>query len=94
MVIVISLILVSLVFYLYLTWNFNYWRKRGVKGPVPQAYLGTFPKTAKLDKNSNYIEETTEIYRYEVVLTKTKTKEIKKLKTLIPIENTTENIAS
>lgn len=49
--------------YLYLTWNFDYWRKRGVVGPTPHIYVGTFPKTALMDKSSNYISETSEIFR-------------------------------
>lgn len=49
--------------YLYLTWNFDYWKRRGVVGPRPRPYVGTFPKTALLDKSSNYISETSEIFR-------------------------------
>ncbi|KAJ6638118.1 putative cytochrome P450 28a5 [Pseudolycoriella hygida] len=49
--------------YLYLTWNFDYWKRRGVVGPRPRPYVGTFPKTALMDKNSNYISETSEIFR-------------------------------
>ncbi|KAG4074819.1 hypothetical protein HA402_014373 [Bradysia odoriphaga] len=49
--------------YLYLTWNFDYWERRGVVGPRPRPYVGTFPKTALLDKSSNYINETSEIFR-------------------------------
>lgn len=63
LIVVISVFLVAFAFYTHLTWHFDYWRTRGVAGPIPRAYLGTFPKTAKLDRNSNYIEETTEIYR-------------------------------
>lgn len=50
--------------YLYLTWNFEYWKRRGVAGPRPRPFVGTFPKTALLDKNSNYINETSEIFRF------------------------------
>lgn len=49
--------------YLYLTWNFDYWKRRHIAGPRPRLYVGTFPKTAMLDKNSNYINETSEIFR-------------------------------
>lgn len=55
--------ILPIAFYLYLTWNFNYWRKRGVAGPSPRVYVGTFPKTALLDEKSNYMEETSEIHR-------------------------------
>lgn len=33
-------------------------------GPTPRPYVGTFPKTALFDKNTNYIQETTEIFRW------------------------------
>lgn len=61
--VLLSVFLVTLSLYLYLTWNFDHWRQRGVNGPVPRAYIGTFPKTALFDKSSNYITETTEIYQ-------------------------------
>lgn len=63
-VFLVGLLVTSVAFYLYLTWNFDFWRRRGVAGPIPRAYVGTFPKTALFNKNSNYIQETTEIYRY------------------------------
>lgn len=63
-VFLVGLLVTSVAFYLYLTWNFDFWRCRGVAGPIPRAYVGTFPKTALFNKNSNYIQETTEIYRY------------------------------
>ncbi len=58
-----GLCIIGLSLYLYLTWNFNYWDHRGIAGPRPRPYVGTFPKTALLDKNSNYISETSEIFR-------------------------------
>lgn len=48
--------------YVYLTWNLSYWRRRGVAGPKPRIYTGTFPKTTLMDPRSNYIDETSEIY--------------------------------
>lgn len=48
--------------YVYSKWNLSYWRRRGVAGPEPSIYTGTFPKTALMDPRSNYIDETTEIY--------------------------------
>jgi len=59
----LGLFFFGLSLYLYLTWNFDYWKRRGIFGPFPLPYVGTFPKTALLDKNSNYISETSEIYR-------------------------------
>uniref|UniRef100_A0A1Q3FLC8 Putative cytochrome p450 n=1 Tax=Culex tarsalis TaxID=7177 RepID=A0A1Q3FLC8_CULTA len=31
------------VLYVYLTWNFNYWKKRNVPGPSPRPLFGNFP---------------------------------------------------
>lgn len=50
-----------LTFYIYLTRNFNYWKKRGVAGPTPYPYIGTYPKTF-FHRTSNVILESTEIY--------------------------------
>lgn len=47
--------------YIYLTRNFSYWKKRGVAGPTPFPYVGTYPKTFYY-RTSNLIQETTEIY--------------------------------
>ncbi|XP_061401241.1 probable cytochrome P450 28d1 [Musca vetustissima] len=47
--------------YVYLTWNFDHWRKRGVPGPIPQVLLGTFPGTV-LGKR-NLIYDLDNIYR-------------------------------
>lgn len=60
---IFCVVIAAISFYLYLTWNFDYWKKRGIAGPLPRPYVGTFPKTALFDKNTNYIEETTEIFR-------------------------------
>lgn len=57
------IIIFSIVFYKYLTWNFDFWKRCGVNGPTPFAYVGTYPKTILL-RTSNYIRETTEIYRF------------------------------
>ncbi|XP_061394730.1 probable cytochrome P450 28a5 [Musca vetustissima] len=29
--------------YIFLVWNFDYWKKRGVTGPKPRPFLGNFP---------------------------------------------------
>lgn len=47
--------------YVHLTWNFNYWKKRGVDGPKPLPYLGNFPLSACFRKNISY--EMVDIYR-------------------------------
>nr|AID61391.1 cytochrome P450 [Calliphora stygia] len=38
----VILVIVSL-FYVFLIWNFNYWKKRGVNGPQPLPFVGNFP---------------------------------------------------
>lgn len=40
--------------YVYLTWNFNYWRKRGVVGPRPLPFLGSYSKYSLLKQNLMY----------------------------------------
>uniref|UniRef100_U5EW43 Putative cytochrome n=1 Tax=Corethrella appendiculata TaxID=1370023 RepID=U5EW43_9DIPT len=30
-------------FYVYLIWDFNYWKKRGIPGPTPRAFFGNLP---------------------------------------------------
>lgn len=53
--------LLSTVLYFYLTWDFNYWRKRGIDGPKPLPYLGTYPLSACFRKN--ILDEMDELYR-------------------------------
>lgn len=60
-VLLFNLFIFAVTFYLYLTLHFNYWKRRGIAGPTPFPYVGNFPKT--VNKTSNYIEETTDIYR-------------------------------
>uniref|UniRef100_A0A8D8GWK1 Probable cytochrome P450 28d1 n=1 Tax=Culex pipiens TaxID=7175 RepID=A0A8D8GWK1_CULPI len=43
MIVTISLLVsAALAVYVYLTWNFNYWRQRNVPGPDPRPLLGNF----------------------------------------------------
>lgn len=44
----------ALVFYLYLVWDFNYWKKRGVSGPKPSVLLGTVPNALLQKRNMFY----------------------------------------
>ncbi|XP_034473855.1 probable cytochrome P450 28a5 [Drosophila innubila] len=42
----ITLALILLIvglFYVFMTWNFGYWRKRGVPGPKPKIFTGNYP---------------------------------------------------
>lgn len=59
----VILIGIASALYVYLAWSLNYWQRRGVAGPSPRFYVGTFPKTTRMDPRSNYIDETTEIYK-------------------------------
>lgn len=44
--IILCLILcLVLLAYVYLTWDFKYWKKRGIVGPAPKLFVGTFPKS-------------------------------------------------
>ncbi|XP_055371663.1 probable cytochrome P450 28d1 [Condylostylus longicornis] len=52
--IIIFLVSLPILFYLYFTWNFNYWKKRGVNGPEPKFLVGTFPSSYKGDRNIIY----------------------------------------
>ncbi|XP_055907712.1 probable cytochrome P450 309a2 [Eupeodes corollae] len=46
--------------YIYLSWNFNFWKKRGVAGPEPKLILGTIPCIIK--KNRNLAFELQDLY--------------------------------
>lgn len=57
-----SLIIILLtILYYYLTWHFDHWIKRGVIGPKPKPFMGTFPKSSIFLKNFIYDQD--EIYR-------------------------------
>lgn len=47
--------------YKYLTWNFDYWKKKGILGPKPIPLVGTFPRSCFYFKN--FVYELDEIYR-------------------------------
>lgn len=44
----------AVVFYLYLVWEFNFWKKRGVPGDKPTALLGTLPNAILQKRNAYY----------------------------------------
>ncbi|XP_055371662.1 probable cytochrome P450 28d2 [Condylostylus longicornis] len=47
--------------YVYLVWNFNYWKKRGINGPEPKLFIGTLPKSTQGGLNLAY--DFVDIYR-------------------------------
>ncbi|XP_062565064.1 probable cytochrome P450 28a5 [Armigeres subalbatus] len=47
--------------YLYVTWNYNYWRKRDVPGPNPVLGLGNFPSFLLMKRP--IVDEMDDIYR-------------------------------
>uniref|UniRef100_A0A8D8FRG5 Probable cytochrome P450 28a5 n=2 Tax=Culex pipiens TaxID=7175 RepID=A0A8D8FRG5_CULPI len=61
---VVASILISIatLLYLYLTWNFNYWRDRGVSGPRPKPFLGTF--SSGFTQKEHPVEENNRIYNH------------------------------
>lgn len=52
-----GLVILFLMFYLYLTWNFKYWQKRGIFSPNPMPLLGNYPKSALLLQNIIYEQQ-------------------------------------
>ncbi|XP_053698353.1 probable cytochrome P450 28a5 [Sabethes cyaneus] len=62
MFLTVSLVLVALgAFYVYLVWNFEYWKQRNVPGPEPTPLLGSFPSF--ILRHRPFIDEMDEIYR-------------------------------
>ncbi|XP_058448808.1 uncharacterized protein LOC131428780 [Malaya genurostris] len=62
MFLTISLVLAALAaLYVYLVWNFNYWKKRDVPGPEPTPLLGNFHSL--LLRNQPVMEEMDKIYQ-------------------------------
>nr|ARG41845.1 cytochrome P450 CYP3074A1 [Bactrocera dorsalis] len=59
--IVFFLHIILLPIYLYLTWNFNYWRKRGLHNALPLTLFGSFPSI--LTRNRNLLYEIDRLYR-------------------------------
>ncbi|XP_061395292.1 probable cytochrome P450 28d1 [Musca vetustissima] len=60
LVILTFLACVCVIAFLYLTWNFNYWKSRHVTGPKPTVIKGSFPKT--FGGVCNLVEELHQIY--------------------------------
>ncbi|KAL7740699.1 hypothetical protein ACLKA6_000065 [Drosophila palustris] len=53
--ITLTLILVIVgLFYVFMTWNFSYWRKRGVPGPKPKIFTGNFPSQYTQKQHTAY----------------------------------------
>lgn len=60
--IILLLHVILLPTYIYLTWNFNYWQKRGLRSALPLTILGSFPSI--LTRSRNLLYEIDVIYRY------------------------------
>ncbi|XP_030377489.1 probable cytochrome P450 28a5 [Scaptodrosophila lebanonensis] len=54
------LLLAALV-YIYMTWGFNHWQKRGVPGPKPKAFTGNYPNLYTMKRHAIY--DIQDIYR-------------------------------
>lgn len=57
-----------ILFYVFLTWNFNYWKKRGIKSPKPQPFVGNFPSV--FTQKRHIAIDIKEIYEYVVIRNK------------------------
>lgn len=53
--------ILAVVFYLYLTWKFDYWVKRGVNGPKPKPLFGNFPGI--VTSRRNFVYELDDVYK-------------------------------
>ena len=62
MLLVLSLVAaISYLLYLYLTWHYDYWTKRGVPGPKPLPLLGNLKNDILRQRNVAY--DVQDIYR-------------------------------
>ncbi|XP_037935752.1 probable cytochrome P450 28d1 [Teleopsis dalmanni] len=52
---------VPVLIYVFLTWNFDYWKKRGVRGPKPTPLLGSFPSL--FTQKQHFANDLNDIYR-------------------------------
>lgn len=52
--------------YIFLTWNFDYWAKQGIKGPKPKLIYGNFPGLVNRKRNLSY--DIQDIYKYIRIL--------------------------
>lgn len=50
-----------LLVYIHLTWNFGFWKKKGVPGPEPKVLFGNIPSVITQKKNIGI--EMAEIYK-------------------------------
>lgn len=41
-------------FYVFLIWKFDYWKKLGVNGPQPAAFVGSYPNFFTQKRNMAY----------------------------------------
>ena len=62
MFLLLILVFIFILFvYHFLTWNFNYWLKKNVKGPKPKPLLGTFPNL--LLRQQHFADDLNNIYK-------------------------------
>jgi cytochrome P450 family 28 len=58
---VLLIVLVIVLVYVYLTWNFDYWFKRGVPAPKAKVLLGDLPNG--LTRKENVVYDIEKIYK-------------------------------
>lgn len=65
MILTITLVVTAVAaLYVYLTWNYGYWKKRNVPGPDPLPFLGSFPSL--ILRHRTIMEEMDKIYRFVI----------------------------
>ena len=55
---------IIILFHVFLTWNFDYWKKRGVNGPKPIPFVGSFPGV--FTKKNHIAIDMKKIYEYVI----------------------------
>ncbi|KAL5286627.1 hypothetical protein ACFFRR_007943 [Megaselia abdita] len=58
---IVLIALIAALFYVYFTWNFDYWKKRGVEGPKPKPFIGSYP--GMFSKTTHMVDDYERIYR-------------------------------
>lgn len=53
--------LVVVLVYVFFTWNFDYWKKRGLEGPKPTPLIGSFP--GMFSSKTHFVDDYDNIYR-------------------------------
>lgn len=66
LLIVTVLVFILSLSYWFMVWNFNYWKRLGVKGPRPSILFGNFP--SQLARKYHMAHDVRNIYEYVVII--------------------------